>query len=124
MPGRSSRRGLSGLDGGCPLGRLLPANSFLTTAGGACVCAHGPHRLAVCLVQRLRNRKMSLFLSHQTGPSTSMWQAQPAPSPGPVAAWTVTSYLDRESRRARQEGRDRGNWGALRGGTGVFLTMR
>ena len=34
------------------------------------------------------------------------------------------SYLDSESRRDRQEGRDRGDWGALRGDTGVFLTMR
>lgn len=41
-----------------------------------------------------------------------------------MAAWTRASYLDRESRRARQEGRARGAWGALRGDAGVFLTMR
>lgn len=34
------------------------------------------------------------------------------------------SYLDRESRRVRQEGRDRGKGTELKGDTGVFLTMR
>lgn len=32
--------------------------------------------------------------------------------------------LDNEIRRARQEGRDEGKDGALRGEVGVFLTMR
>lgn len=35
-----------------------------------------------------------------------------------------TRDLDSEIRRARQEGRDEGNDGALRGEAGVFLTMR
>lgn len=42
----------------------------------------------------------------------------------PAGAQRKPSYLDSESRRARQEGRDRGKGGALRGEAGVFLTMR
>lgn len=35
-----------------------------------------------------------------------------------------TSYLDRESRRVRQEGRDREKEASLRGDPCVFFTMR
>lgn len=47
-----------------------------------------------------------------------------SPVPRPAGACRKPSYLDSESRRARQEGRDTGKGGVLRGEAGVFLTMR
>ena len=54
----------------------------------------------------------------RSGPE-ALW---PAPPSG--AHQAQASYLDRESRRARQEGRAGGPGAVLRGEVGVFLTMR
>lgn len=46
------------------------------------------------------------------------------PVPRFAEAYIRPSYLDKEIRRARQEGRDEGKDGTLKGEVGVFLTMR
>lgn len=74
------------------------------------------HLQRLAIVQKSLNGKISPFPSQQT-----VEQAFPRGKPTGTRARAL--YLDSESRRARQEGRD-GDGGALTGDAGVFLTMR
>lgn len=105
---------------------LLSRPSRLQTAPhGTCVSAHGPasarhtRRPPAGLLQKPPHRKRSLFLGRQAGEQAPVCGHSSVPS-----SLGEASYLDSESRRDRQEGRDRGSWGAPRGDSGVFLTMR
>lgn len=87
--------------------------------------------------QKLLNRKISPLPSQQTGdqalPNGELGPSASAPlyslganqpDPRPTGAQTRASYLDRESRRDRQEDWDRGKGAVLKGDPWVFLTMR
>lgn len=103
-----------------------------------CLRLHAAHRLAIYLGQKLLNRTIRPLPSQQTveqalphsEPGPLGPQAPPCglevrqPGPWPTGAWMRTSYLDRESRRVRQEGRDREKEASLRGDPCVFFTMR
>lgn len=99
---------------------------------------HVVHRLAIYLGQKLLNRTIRPLPSQQNveqallhselgplGPQAPACGPEVRqPGPWPTGSWLRTSYLDSESRRVRQEGRDRAKGLSLRGDPWVFLMMR
>lgn len=73
-------------------------------------------------MQKLLGKKISAFPCQQLQTKHLRRCARALRPSG--AHQAQASYLDRESRRARQEGRAGGPGVVLRGEVGVFLTMR